>query len=256
MFIPIDEDEPANFNEALAVLFRHVETDSSNKELYSNLKQRFQEYFTSIVAKVFYITYLEKGTTDSIKIQYTKNELLSVIVNKLYDPSAIKHIPFIITEMIKGNHYEYIKNTLDDLFRKNQAPDGMRISVYCADQSTYHNEAIIKQLYRTYPYMAGYRINDVYKAICDCWGSPPVKPITKQPFYSNKPVWLGDGEMDPGCRPLYIDMIYHYMPNSQRFLFINRSHGVGGKDMNNLTKQFLDNPYQKIESKSKVIIAY
>ncbi len=256
MFSPIDEDEPANFNEALAVLFRHVEKDSINKELYGNLKQKFQEYFTSIADEVFYIPYLEKGTADSVKIQYTKNELLGVIENTLFDPSEIKDVPFIITQMIKGNHYPYIKNKLDDLFRKNQAPDGMRISVYCADQSTYHNEEIIEQLYRTYPYMRGYRINDVYKAMCDCWKVSPVKPITKQPFYSNKPIWLGDGEMDPGCRPLYIDMIHHYMPNSQRFLFINRSHGVGGKDMNNLTKQFLDNPYQKIESKNKDVIAY
>jgi TAP-like protein len=145
---------------------------------------------------------------------------------------------------------------LDDLFRKNQAPDGMRISVYCADQTAYHDEKIIQQLYRTYPYMAGYHINDVYKTICDCWNVPPINTITKQPFYSNKPVLMGDGEMDNAVRPLYLDMIHHYMPNSQRFLFLNRSHGVAGKDMDDLMKAFLDNPHQEIVSKNKDVIAY
>jgi hypothetical protein len=158
--------------------------------------------------------------------------------------------------MIKGNHVSYIKNMLDDLFRKNQAPDGMRISVYCADQTAYHSEAILHQLYQLYPYLAGYHINDVYQSMCDCWNVPPIKPSTKQHFYSAKPALLGDGEMDAACNPLYIDMIHYDLPNSQRFLFLNRSHGVGGKDWNSLMRQFLNTPYQKLVSENKAVIAY
>jgi pimeloyl-ACP methyl ester carboxylesterase len=256
MFVPIDEDEPANFNEALNVLFSKVDKDSANMALYGNLKERFQQYFTSITGKVFYQSYLERGTKDSIRVQYTKNELLTAIENAMFDDDGRKNIPFMINEMIKGHHSIYVKEKLDNVFNKNPAPDGMRMSVYYADAANYHNEAIIHDLYNIYPYMAGYRINDVYKAVCDCWVVPPVSPQTKQAFYSMKPVWVGDGEMDPGCRPLYMDMIHHYMPNTQRFLFINKSHGVGGKDMDEMVKQFLDHPYQKIESTNKDMLAY
>jgi len=256
MFIPIDEDEPANFNEALTVLFRHVEQDSLDKARYGNLKRRFEDYFTSITGKTFVQPYLEQGTTDSLHIQYTKNELLSVIESAIFDDFRRKDIAFMITEMIAGRHRPYVKQKLDGIFNRNPAPDGMRISVYCADEAAYHNEAVIRQLYQVYPYMAGYRINDVYGAVCDCWKVPPVNPVTKQAFYSDKPVLLGDGEMDPGCRPLYIDLIHHYMPNGQRFLFINRAHGVYGKDWSGLVQQFLDNPYHTLASPNKNIIAY
>jgi hypothetical protein len=104
--------------------------------------------------------------------------------------------------------------------------------------------------------MAGYHINDVYKAMCDCWQVPPIRSSTKQPFYSDKPALLSDGEMDNACRPLYIDMIHHYMPNSQRLLVIHRSHMTGSKELGVLTHQFLDNPYKKIVSDYKDIIAY
>ncbi len=192
-----------------------------------------------------------------MQVQYTKNELLDVILNNMLDASKIRDVPFIISEMIRGNHSIYIKSRLNDVFLKNQAPDGMRISVYCADQAAYNDEAIMQQLYELYPYMKGYHINDVYKAMCDCWQVPPIKPSTKQPFYSNKPVLLGDGEMDPACRPLYMDMIHHYMPNSQRFLFLNRSHGAfGWEEGRRIVKMFLDDPYQKIETNNKDIIAY
>jgi pimeloyl-ACP methyl ester carboxylesterase len=255
-FVHIDEDEPANFNEALEVLFRHVEKDSAGKALYDDLKEKFQDYFTSLGGKSFYTPYLEKGTTDTLNIQYTRNDLLDVIENKLFDPSQIKDVPFVITQLIKGIHRPYIKDHLDGVFQHGAGPSGMRISVYCADQAAYNNQEVIRQLYQAYPYMAGYHINDVYKAMCDCWLVPPIRPQTKQPFYSDKPALLSDGEMDNACRPLYIDMIHHYMPNSQRLLVINRSHMTGSKEMGDLIQQFLDNPYKKIVSDNKDIIAY
>ncbi|QHV94181.1 alpha/beta fold hydrolase [Spirosoma endbachense] len=250
-FVPIDEDEPANFNESLTILFRHVDTDSTNKALYGNLKEKFERYFTSIDGKKFYIPYVEKGTTDTVRIQYTRSDLLGVLVN-----TRMKHIPYVITEMIKGNHYSYIKRALDGIFEHSTAPSGMRISVYCADQTAYHSEKVGHQLYDAYPYLKGYHINDVYKELCDCWKVPPIRPETKQPFYSNKPALLADGEMDNACRPLYIDMIHHYMPNSQRLLFTKYAHGVGGDDMTRFMQLFLDQPYRKIESNKNDIIAY
>jgi pimeloyl-ACP methyl ester carboxylesterase len=255
-FVPIDEDEPANFNEALDILFRHVENDSADKEKYGNLKERFQQYFTSIGSKIFSIPYVEKGQKDTLHIQYSRNDLLEVVEGALGNRSGIKDVPFIITELIKGNHYPYIKRSLDGLFEYGRGPSGMRISVYCADQTAYHSEKVIQELYQAYPYMEGYHINDVYKKMCDCWQVPPIKPATKQPFYSNVPVLLTDGEMDNACRPLYIDRIHHYMPNSQRLLFINYSHMVGGPDMDHFMTQFLDDPYKKIEPGNKNIIAY
>jgi len=255
-FIPIDEDEPANFNEALNILFDYCEKDSANKELYGNLKQKFQTYFTSIGGKSFYISYTEPGKKDTLDIKYSRNELLDVIENTLLNYSKIKDVPYIITELIKGHHEAYIKEILDGVFRGN-APSGMRLSVYCADQAAYNNEAIMHQLPVAYPWMEGYHINDVYKAMCDCWRVPPVKPVTKQPFYSGKPALLADGALDPACRPLYIDLIHHYLPNSQRLLFTKRSHmAFGGKEADTIIKSFLDDPYKKIEINDRNIFVY
>lgn len=255
-FIPIDEDEPANFNESLTILFRHCETDSTNREVYGNLKQRFETYFTAIKDKLFYMPYVEKGKTDTLRIQYNRNELLTVIINSLSDYSRIKDAPYIINEIISGRHQQYIKEVLDDIFR-GVGPSGMRISVYCADQTVYHDENMLKQVNNVYPWMQGYHINDVYKAMCDCWNVPPIQQKTKQPFYSDKPALLADGAFDPACRPLYIDMIHHYMPNSHRLLFTQRSHMVlGGKEGDTIIKMFLDDPFQKIVFDDKDIVIY
>lgn len=255
-FIPIDEDEPANFNEALNTLFRYCARDSADTALYGNLKQRFQTYFTAIGGKSFYIDYVEKNKTDTLHIQYTRNDLLNVIENALFNPSRIKDVPFIITELINGRHQPYIKPLLDDIFQ-GTGPSGMRLSVYCADQAAYNRERVMQQLPQAYPWMEGYHINDVYKAMCDCWQVPPIAPQTKQPFYSDKPVLLADGALDPACRPLYMDMIHHYMPNSRCFLFTLQSHmAFRGEQSEAIIHAFLDNPYAPININDRNIIAY
>ncbi|HUS03763.1 MAG TPA: alpha/beta hydrolase [Chitinophagaceae bacterium] len=255
-FVSIDEDEPANFMEALHILFDRVEQDTVMSNLYGNLKESFEQYFKSIQNKKFFLQYLEKGTTDTLEIEYSKNELLEVIVNAMFSPTAITDVPIVINNIINGNHREYIKTKLDNVFNKNTAPGGMRIAVYCADQSAYNHSEVKSNLYKLYPYLEGYHINDVYEAICDCWKMPPVNRGTKLPFYSDKPVLIGDGELDPACRPLYMSMIQHYMPHAQSFLFKNLSHGVGGRDFYEMTQKFIDNPYKKIETNNKNIIAY
>jgi pimeloyl-ACP methyl ester carboxylesterase len=256
-FVPIDEEEPNNFNEALSILFQYCDKDSTDKSRYGNLKEKFRDYFASIGNKIFSIPYVEKGKTDTVHIEYTRSELLGTIVNMLYDYSWIRDVPYLITEIIKGNHQPYIKDILDHIFNSGNGPSGMRISVYCADQTAYHDEAVLQQFYQAYPYLQGYHINDVYKEMCDFWKVPPINPTTKQPFYSDKPVLLAAGLLDPACRPLYIDMIHHYMANSQRLLFTQRSHMVlGGKEADAIIKSFLDNPFKKIEPGQKDIIVY
>jgi pimeloyl-ACP methyl ester carboxylesterase len=255
-FVPIDEDEPANFNEALRIVFQRAAQDSADKDRYGNLYPKFRDYFTSLKDKVLIAPYVEKGTTDTLHIQYTRNELLDAIENQLFNVRGIKDIPYMITEMIAGRHAPYIRSTLNYIFSSDTiGPSGMRLSVYCADQTAYHDEAILHQSHDLYPFMEGYHINDVYREICDCWKVPPIARTTKQPFYSDKPALLGDGQLDPACRPLYIDRIHHYLPNSQRLVFPNRSHVVFFNDeMDLILKAFLDDPTQKVSPPPDAIV--
>jgi pimeloyl-ACP methyl ester carboxylesterase len=255
-FVPIDEEEPNNFNEALNTLFQYCDKDSADKQRYGNLKEKFRTYFTSIGGKSFYIP-VATGMKDTSVIKYTRSDLLNIIVNAFYDQNHIKDIAYMITEIIAGNHEPYIRPVMDHILNRSNGPSGMRISVYCADQTAYHNESVLQQFYQVYPWLEGYHINDVFKEMCDCWDVPPVEPETKEPFYSDKPVLLADGALDPACRPLYIDRIKHYMSNSQRLLFLKRSHGVlGGPVGDALIRKFLDNPFKKIDPIEKDIIAY
>jgi hypothetical protein len=245
-----------HFMEAISVLSQRCEKDSIDKLRYRNLRQKFETYFRLIQDSVFYLPYTPTGEINTLQIQYSKNDLLAVIVDHLLNPFTIKEVPFIITEFIEGRHAAYVKPRIERILTKYTAPDGMRMLVYCADQATYNNESIIHQLYSIYPFLRNFRINDVWKSVCDCWKNKALNPAIKQPYYSLKPALIGDGEMDAACSPRYVSMIKHYMPNSQCFIFPNRGHGVGGKDWYAITQEFIDNPFKKIVLSNSNIISY
>ncbi len=134
----------------------------------------------------------------------------------------------------------------------------MRLSVYCSDKMAYADKQLIYQQERIQPYMAGFHVNDVYLDLCNCWQVSAIKAETKKPSYSNVPVLLGAADIDDGCRPVYNDMIHHYMPNSQRLLFIGRPHAplLNSREGDVFIGAFLNNPYQQLKSADKAIIAY
>jgi pimeloyl-ACP methyl ester carboxylesterase len=251
MFSPIDEDEPKHFMEALHTLSQHCEKDSVDKALYGDLYNRFISYFNSVADKKF--TMPAQDGSVIRQVAYTKNELLQVIVSAMLDNNRIKDVPHIINKLISGDHTPYIQPYLERMLNRYPAPDGMRMAVYCADQASYHSQERVQQLYRLYPFLKNYRINDVYKEMCDCIAVPPVNKKIKQPFYSSIPALIADGEMDAACSPLYVLQLQHYFPNSQCFIFMKKGHGVGSPEFRILTQQFVDNPYQQLNSPGELV---
>ena len=214
-FVNIDEQELANFNEALTAVL-----DSSD----SSLLARFHSYFGSLGGKVFTISYrLKDGRT--VIVNYGRSELLSIIHDKVEDYDGIKELPQIISDMIEGRQEPHVKAYFDGVFLGSGSISGMRLSVYCSDKIAFEDPAIVKQQESVMPWLAGFHVNDVYGAVCDAWRVKPINAATKKPYYSNVPVLLGAGGLDDACRPLYNDLINHYFLNSQRLLFTKRVHG-------------------------------
>ncbi|SHF24004.1 alpha/beta fold hydrolase [Pedobacter caeni] len=250
-YVNYEEHGLFNMNEALEQLFANCKADSSNQVLYGNLKESFQKYFIEITGKSFSISYKEKSTGKTFPVQYGKNELLDVIINRM-NALQLKSLPFVITEIIKGRH-DYVQEVLDNVFAGNPGYSvGMRFSVYCTEQIVYSNPELIKKQEEVLPWFAGYTFNDVNHPICECWKVKAENPIVKTPVYANIPVLLSAGDADPWCRQFYNQLIKRTMPNSQLLLIHNRGHGSGFiVDGIDYLELFLKNPYQKLTTQTK-----
>jgi len=255
-YVNYEEDAMFTINGAFNRIFDNCDRDSTNKALYGNMKQRFQQYFTSIGDKTFYLNYKEKDKPDSIRIKYTRDELIDILVDKLSSNRELKNVPFIINQMIAGRQAPYVKSYFDGVFGAGNGSNGMRYSMYCSEQIAYANQAVIDKQNEVFPYLAGYHFNNVDHPICNCWNVKPVDPIAKTPVFSNIPTLLGAGDTDPYCR--YDNIISHYMPNSQRVLFTDKTHAplLNTRYGDELIAKFIANPYQKVVTNGKDAVTY
>ena len=255
-YVNYEEDAMFSINEAFNRIFDNCDRDSTNKALYGNMKQRFQQYFGSIGNKAFYINYKEKDKPDSIQIKYTRDELIDFLMNELSSNRELKNIPFVINQLIAGKHESYMKGYFDGVFNSGNSSNGMRYSMYCSEQIAYANQAVIDKQNEVFPYLAGYHFNNVDHPICNCWNVKPVDPIAKTPVFSNIPTLLGMGDTDPYCR--YDGVISHYMPNSQRVLFTDKTHAplLNTRYGDELIAKFIAEPYHKIVANGKDAVTY
>jgi len=255
-FVNYEEDAMFSINASFNKVFSNCKRDSTNNPLYANLQQRFQQYFGSIGNKEFSIKYLEKGSTDSITIKYHRSELIDFLMNNLQDNGQLKNVPYLITQIITGRQQVYMQKYFDGIFNAGKSNTlGMRYSMYCSEQIHYADQRLINKQNELFPYLAGYRFNDVNHPICSCWNVKPVSPVAKTPVYSNVPALLSTGDTDPYCPAFYNDVIHHYMPNSQRVLFTDKTHGpaLNTREGDVLIGEFLDHPYQPVKVDGKKI---
>jgi len=257
-FVNYEEDALFNINMAFERIFSNCDRDSTDKTLYGNIKQRFQQYFTSIADKTFTLRYFEKGTKDSIDIKYHRSELLDFLVDELSNNRALKNVPHIINEIIAGRQQQYMTGYFDGIFNAgNTNTLGMRFSMYCSEQINYADQKLIDKQNEIFPWLAGYRFNNVDHSLCDCWKVKSVDKVAKTPVYSNIPALLSAGDTDPYC-PFYNDIIHHVMPNSQRLMFTDKSHGplLNTRDGDELLAKFLENPMKKVVPDGKRVVGY
>ena len=253
-YVNYEEDALLNANEALEQVFAAAEANPA-ATAYQPLRARFQRYFTAITGKKFTVSYLEKGTRDSLAITYTKSELLDVVMSRLNGAQAAT-IPAVIDDLIKGKQAAYIREMLDGYFAGEPTLSlGMRYSVYCTEQLAYADPALERQQRTVVPWLAGYEFNNVSHPICDCWKVKPEPKLVKTPVYANLPALLAAGDIDPNCRPFYNRLINRDMPNSQFLLLHNAGHApgfsAGGVDY---VQEFLANPYKKIRATAKDLL--
>ncbi len=249
------EEGLLNINEALNQVFSNCEVDSADKATYSSLRQRFHQYFTGISGKKFTLNYLPEGAQDSTLITYTKNDLLSAIIDRL-NSDQVQLVPEVINDIINGRHKNYVREVLNVNYSGDQAVSlGMRYSIFCAEQAAYSNRDRIRKQNEILPWLAGYSFDDVDQAVCNCWKVKPVSAINKTEVYSNIPALLVSGDVDPWCRNFYNQLIKRYFPNAQILIQHNKGHAPGyTADGVDYAKQFLAHPFKKLVSQSKNVL--
>jgi pimeloyl-ACP methyl ester carboxylesterase len=248
-FVNYEEEALYNINTALDQVFANC---ADSAIVYHDLKARFRSYFTGITGRKFKLPYQAPGQHDSVMITYTKHELLDAIIDRM-NTAQVKTVPAVILDIINGHHASYVREVLNGYFGQHTSLSlGMRYSVYCSEQIAYADQRVIHDQEKKFPWLAGFRFNNVDHAICNCWKVPAEPAAVKTPRKLSVPALIAAGDIDPWCPAYYGRLIEKKLPNAQLLIRHNAGHVPGFMiDGVDYVGAFIKNPYKKLVSHSK-----
>ena len=243
-----DEESVNNLLTSVDKLLIDCETDSNCNAAFPNIKSRF-------------LTYLEEKTSNPLEVNVENQEngkletfnlkgadLINVFSSAY--TGDVPDIPFEINKIL-NNDLSSIKEQLQYLL---QAPGGgigtgMRLSVWCAEETPFNSQEKIVEETNKYPAVKGLfpAVYDI--EVCEIWGVKKVAEIENEAVRSDIPVLLISGEYDEQTPPKWAESMMNNLTNSHHLIFKGWKHGPTTNWSNPCAMQaandFFNNPIEK-----------
>ncbi len=218
-----DEESVKNLLETIDKLLADCEQDEKCKQAFPNLKALFFEYLLEKNKQPLEVK-VENPSSRKIETFYLKGADL-IAVFTLASTGNVAEIPLEINKLLKGD-LTTVKKQLSALF---QAPDkgagqGMRLSVWCAEEYPFNSQTTIAEETTKYPLVKGLKPAVFEQEICDIWAVQKAPAIENQAVKSDIPVLLISGEYDEQTPTKWAKAMMKNLTNSHHLIFKGWKH--------------------------------
>jgi len=219
-----DEESAGNVMEALQLLLTDCEKDENCNAAYSNIKQHFFEYLRDKTKNPLVVE-VENPKSGKMETFHLKGEdLITVFTASSTD--GVPNIPSEISKLL-NNDLSSVKEQLSYLFEGPGAGigTGMRLSVWCAEESSFNDWGKVQAETHKYPEIDGLSPAVYDRTICKIWGVSKVPDIEDEAVKSDIPVLLISGEYDELTPPRWAKAMQKNLENSFHLIFKGWKHG-------------------------------
>ena len=218
-----DEESVKNLLESVDKLLSDCESDKDCTSAYPNIKSRFYDYLANKTIDPLEVN-IENPANGKLETFYlTGANLITVFTTA--STGDIVNVPFEINKLLNGDMTS-VKEQLSYLFKEpgNGAGLGMRLSVWCAEESPFNSQEIVKAETSKYPEVEGLSPAVFDDEICRIWNVKKVSEIENQPIKSEIPVLLISGEYDNETPVKWAESMMTNLTNSYHLTFRGWKH--------------------------------
>lgn len=242
-----DEESVSNLLESLDKLFMDCEADTNCNNAFPNIKSRFLAYLEEKTMNPLQVK-VENPDNGKLETFYLKGEdFINIISTSTGD---VPNIPFEINKIL-NNDLSSVKQQLQYVFQKpgGGIGTGMRLSVWCAEETPFNSQEKIASETIRYPAIKGLSPALFDHEVCKIWGVKKVAEIENQPVKSNIPVLLISGEYDEVTPARWAEAMRNNLTNSYHLIFKGWKHGPttnwGNPCAMQAANDFFNNPIEK-----------
>lgn len=242
-----DEESVSNLLESLDKIFMDCKTDTNCNTAFPNIKSRFFAFLEEKTMNPLQIK-VENPETGKLETFYLKGEDLINVIST--STGGVPNIPFEINKLL-NNDLSTVKQQLQYVFRKpgGGIGTGMRLSVWCAEETPFNSQEKIDLETTRYPAIKGLSPAVFDNEVCKIWGVKKVGEIENQAVKSNIPVLLISGEYDESTPVKWAAAMSNNLTNSYHIIFRGWKHGPTTNWSNPCAMQaandFFNNPTKK-----------
>ncbi|MBT8220177.1 MAG: alpha/beta hydrolase [Bacteroidia bacterium] len=219
-----DERSLSNLMETVNKLFKHCSTDKNCNDAFPNLKNRFFEYLKDKNNNPLTVV-VENPNTKEEQTFYLRGKDIITVFSSAYTGN-VPEIPFEVSKLL-NNDLSSVKQRLSNLFTAsgNGNGQGMRLSVWCAEEFPFVSQEKVKEEINRYPEIEGISPMVFQPEICSIWSVEKVGAIENMPVKSDIPVLFISGEYDNETPPSWATEMQKRFSESFHLIFKGWMHG-------------------------------
>ena len=218
-----DEESVENLLETVHTLLSDCEEDDACNAAFPDIKKRFFDYLKDKTNHPLERAVYNPNSKKEENFYIKGKDLITIFTSA--STADVGNVPFEIHKIL-NNDLTLIKEQLSGLFTTPVINDGigMRLSVWCAEETPFVAEEIIQKETTRYAEVSGLSPAVFEKNICTVWGVKKVADIENKPVSSAIPVLLINGAYDNETPPKWAAQMMKNLKNSYHIIFKGWKH--------------------------------
>jgi pimeloyl-ACP methyl ester carboxylesterase len=233
---------PLNFAQdaqrSIDLLFAQCKADAACARTFPDLSERFKRLLAKLESNPAKARVQDPRSGAVSDVVITRTIFASGLQNILYQQDLASLMPLIIDRAAGGEFGPFVA-AVASFEQARGLSTGMTFSVACAEDLRGVTMADAQEAARGT--FLGPGIAEGFLRICSFWPRGEAPP--RAPIYSNAPVLLFSGELDPATPPKWADIAAQTLPHSRKFIVPGVGHGTLAEGcVPRLLEQFLQKP--------------
>ena len=218
-----DEESVENLLESVDKLLGDCEADVDCNRAYPKIKSRFHEYLITKTKSPLEVPIDNPANGDVETFYLTGADLITVFTAA--STGEVVNVPFEINKLLNGD-VTSVKEQLSYVFQEpgSGAGQGMRLSVWCAEENPFNSQEIIQAETSKYPQVEGLSPAVFEDEVCKIWSVKKVSDRENEAIHTEVPVLLISGEYDNETPVKWAASMMTSLSNSYHIIFQGWKH--------------------------------
>jgi len=210
---------------AMDLLLGECERDAKCHAAFPKIREDWNSVLAQLEKQPARVEYSPSDKSAPTIVEIQRGVFAEKIRSWMYRRDQAARIPMIVHHAANGDFAPFLQQAIAPSIPDFVA-DGLYLSVTCAEDVPFINPEEAAKLNANNPF-GNYRVFQQTRA-CGIWPRGDIPADFQEPVFSNAPVLILSGNMDPVTPPSYGEEVARHLPNSRHIIIPEAGHGVDG----------------------------